>query len=143
MNSHENVISFIKKSPKSELHLHIEGSLEPELMFKLSKRNKIEIPFKSVDEIRSAYNFSNLDSFLKIYYQGSNVLITEEDFFDLTWEYILRCKKDNIVPFYMGEEIFNKYGGVKSNYFNDNDDHMMEFNKNLIQSIDNFIKSLN
>ena len=97
MNSLENVISFIKKSPKSELHLHIEGSLEPELMFKLSKRNKIEIPFKSIQEIKSAYNFTNLDSFLKIYYEGSNVLLTEEDFFDLTWEYILRCKEDNIV----------------------------------------------
>ena len=81
----------------SELHLHIEGSLEPELMFKLSKRNKIEIPFKSIEEIKSAYNFSNLDSFLKIYYEGSNVLITEQDFFDLTWEYILKCKRDNIV----------------------------------------------
>ncbi len=97
MKNTDSVISFINKTPKSELHLHIEGSLEPELMFKLSKRNKIEIPFKSVDEIRSAYNFTNLDSFLKIYYEGSNVLITEEDFFDLTWEYILRCKNDNIV----------------------------------------------
>ena len=97
MKNIDNVISFINKTPKSELHLHIEGSLEPELMFKLSKRNKIEIPFKSVDEIRSAYNFTNLDSFLKIYYEGSNVLITEEDFFDLTWEYILKCKNDNIV----------------------------------------------
>ena len=77
--------------------MHIEGSLEPELMFKLSKRNKVEIPFKSIDEIKSAYNFNNLDSFLKIYYEGSNVLITEEDFFDLTWEYIKRCKSDNIV----------------------------------------------
>ena len=97
MNSLENVTSFIKKSPKTELHLHIEGSLEPELMFKLSKRNKIEIPFKSIQEIKSAYNFTNLDSFLKIYYEGSNVLLTEEDFFDLTWEYILRCKEDNVV----------------------------------------------
>ena len=97
MNNFDGITEFIKKTPKTELHLHIEGSLEPELMFKLSKRNKVEIPFKSVDEIRSAYNFSNLDSFLKIYYQGSNVLITEEDFFDLTWEYILRCKQDNIV----------------------------------------------
>ena len=97
MNNFNTIENFIKKVPKTELHLHIEGSLEPELMFKLSKRNKIQIPFKSVDEIRSAYNFSNLDSFLKIYYQGSNVLITEEDFFDLTWEYILRCKKDKIV----------------------------------------------
>jgi len=97
MSNINNLVNFINKTPKSELHLHIEGSLEPELMFKLSKRNKIEIPFKSVEEIKSAYNFSNLDSFLKIYYEGSNVLITEEDFFDLTWEYILRCKKDNIV----------------------------------------------
>ena len=97
MNNFDGITEFIKKTPKTELHLHIEGSLEPELMFKLSKRNKVEIPFKNVDEIRSAYNFTNLDSFLKIYYQGSNVLITEEDFFDLTWEYILRCKQDNIV----------------------------------------------
>ena len=97
MSNFDGITEFIKKIPKTELHLHIEGSLEPELMFKLSKRNKVEIPFKNIDEIRSAYNFSNLDSFLKIYYQGSNVLITEEDFFDLTWEYILRCKQDKIV----------------------------------------------
>ncbi len=97
MNSFNGITDFICKSPKAELHLHIEGSLEPELMFKLSKRNKVEIPFKNVDEIRSAYNFTNLDSFLKIYYEGSNVLISEDDFFDLTWEYILRCKQDNIV----------------------------------------------
>ncbi len=93
----EQIINYINKTPKAELHLHIEGSLEPELMFKLSKRNKVEIPFKSVEEIKSAYNFTNLDSFLKIYYEGSNVLINEEDFFDLTWEYVLRCKQDNIV----------------------------------------------
>ena len=97
MKNFDVIADFINKTPKTELHLHIEGSLEPELMFKLSKRNKVKIPFKSVDEIKSAYNFSNLDSFLKIYYEGSNVLINEEDFFDLTWEYILRCKKDNIV----------------------------------------------
>ena len=97
MNNFESITQFINKSPKTELHLHIEGSLEPNLMFKLSQRNKVEIPFKSVEEIRSAYNFTNLDSFLKIYYQGSNVLINEEDFFDLTWEYILRCNQDNIV----------------------------------------------
>ena len=75
MKNSKDIINYINKIPKSELHLHIEGSLEPELMFKLSKRNKIEIPFKSVDEIRSAYNFTNLDSFLKIYYEGSNVLV--------------------------------------------------------------------
>ena len=97
MSDIDKVVNFINKTPKSELHLHIEGSLEPEQMFELSKRNKIEIPFKSVDEIRSAYNFTSLESFLKIYYEGSKVLITEEDFFDLTWKYILRCKSDNIV----------------------------------------------
>ena len=97
MDNFNKITDFINKSPKTELHLHIEGSLEPELMFKLSKRNKVEIPFKNVDEIRSAYNFTNLDSFLKIYYEGSKVLVSEEDFFDLTWEYILRCKQDNIV----------------------------------------------
>ena len=91
------VIEFIKKIPKAELHLHIEGSLEPELMFKLAKRNKIKIPFESVDEIKKAYNFHNLQSFLDIYYQGSKVLISEQDFFDLTWAYLLKAKEDNIV----------------------------------------------
>ena len=91
------IIELIKKIPKVELHLHIEGSLEPELMFELGKRNKIEIPFKSVDEIRSAYNFHDLQSFLDIYYQGSNVLIKQQDFFDLTWAYMLKCREENIV----------------------------------------------
>ena len=91
------IIELLKKIPKAELHLHIEGSLEPELMFELSKRNKIEIPFKSVDEIRSAYNFHNLQSFLDIYYQGSNVLIKQQDFFDLTWAYMLKCREESIV----------------------------------------------
>ena len=91
------IIKLIKKIPKAELHLHIEGSLEPELMFELSKRNKIEIPFKSVDEIRSAYNFHDLQSFLDIYYQGTNVLIKQQDFFDLTWAYMLKCREESIV----------------------------------------------
>ena len=88
---------FIKKLPKAELHLHIEGSLEPELMFKLSERNKVSIPFKSVEEIRAAYEFDNLQSFLDIYYAGAAVLLKEEDFYDLTWEYLLRCKEDNVI----------------------------------------------
>jgi len=91
------IVELIKKIPKAELHLHIEGSLEPELMFELSKRNKIEIPFKSVDEIRSAYNFHDLQSFLDIYYQGTNVLIKQQDFFDLTWAYMLKCREESIV----------------------------------------------
>ena len=91
------IIEFIKKIPKAELHLHIEGSLEPELMFKLARRNNIKIPFKSVKEVRSAYNFHNLQSFLNIYYQGAKVLIKEQDFFDLTWAYMLKCKENNVV----------------------------------------------
>ena len=91
------IIELIKKIPKAELHLHIEGSIEPELMFKLAKRNKVAIPFKSVDEVKLAYNFQNLQSFLDIYYRGANVMIEKKDFFDLTWSYMLKCKENNIV----------------------------------------------
>ena len=91
------IIKFIKETPKAELHLHIEGTLEPDLLFKLARRNKIQIPFANVGEIKSAYNFSNLQSFLDIYYQSTKVLINEEDFFDLTWAYLLKCKNDNVV----------------------------------------------
>ncbi|MFY3324739.1 adenosine deaminase [Vibrio fluvialis] len=93
---------FIQQLPKVELHLHIEGSLEPELMFDLAQRNQIAIPFSCPDEVRAAYQFSNLQSFLDIYYQGANVLIHEQDFFDLTWAYLLRCQQDNV----MHTEIF-------------------------------------
>jgi adenosine deaminase len=77
--------------------LHIEGTLEPEQMFALAKRNNIQIPFKNINEAKKAYNFSNLESFLKIYYEGAKVLVNEQDFFDLTWAYALKCKEDNIV----------------------------------------------
>jgi adenosine deaminase len=89
--------NFIYGLPKVELHLHIEGSLEPELMFELAKRNQVQIPFNSPEEVRAAYQFHNLQSFLDIYYQGANVLIHEQDFFDLTWAYLLRCKADNVL----------------------------------------------
>ena len=92
-----SLLEFIKKSPKAELHLHIEGTLEPEQMFALARRNNIQIPFKNINEAKKAYNFSNLESFLKIYYEGAKVLIKEQDFFDLTWAYALKCKEDNIV----------------------------------------------
>ena len=91
------IIEFIKKTPKAELHLHIEGTLEPDLLFKLAKRNDIQIPFANVNEVKSAYNFNNLESFLNIFYQGSKVLINEQDFFDLTWAYALKCKEENVV----------------------------------------------
>ena len=93
----DQIIKFIKKVPKAELHLHIEGTLEPEHMFELAKRNNVSIPYNNVEEVKSAYNFKNLDSFLNIYYQGSKVLIHEKDFFNLTWAYILKCKENNIV----------------------------------------------
>lgn len=88
---------FIAGLPKVELHLHIEGTLEPELMFALAKRNQVEIPFNSPDEVRQAYEFTDLQSFLDIYYQGANVLIKEQDFYDLTWAYLLHCQQDNVI----------------------------------------------
>jgi len=90
-------LEFIKKSPKAELHLHIEGTLEPDQMFALAKKNNIQIPFKSIEDVKTAYNFDNLDSFLKIYYESAKVLVKEQDFFDLTWAYALKCKEENIV----------------------------------------------
>ncbi|AGQ93154.1 adenosine deaminase [Vibrio parahaemolyticus] len=89
--------AFIQGLPKVELHLHIEGSLEPELMFKLAKRNGIDIPYSSPSELREAYQFEDLQSFLDLYYQGANVLRTEQDFYDLTWEYLEHCKADNVI----------------------------------------------
>jgi len=88
--------SAIARLPKVELHLHIEGSLEPELMFALAERNGVELPYASVDEVRSAYDFSDLQSFLDIYYAGACVLLTEQDFYDLTWAYLLRCRTDEV-----------------------------------------------
>ena len=91
------MIDLIQKLPKAELHLHIEGSLEPELMFRLARKNNVEIPYDSVEDVRAAYNFNNLQSFLDIYYAGANVLLTQDDFYDLTWEYILKCVEDNVI----------------------------------------------
>lgn len=87
---------FIKALPKAELHLHIEGSLEPELMFELAERNKVPLPFASVEEVQAAYEFSDLQSFLDIYYAGAGVLLQVSDFFDLTWAYIQRVQKQNV-----------------------------------------------
>ncbi|MDJ0846120.1 adenosine deaminase [Crocosphaera sp.] len=88
--------TLIKQLPKAELHIHIEGSLEPELMFKLAQRNHIKLPFNSVEEAKQAYQFNDLQSFLNIYYQGANVLCCEEDFYDLTWHYLQKAKEQNI-----------------------------------------------
>ncbi|MEE9448163.1 MAG: adenosine deaminase [Arenicellales bacterium] len=89
-------LDFIRALPKAELHLHIEGSLEPELLFSLAERNGITLPFKTIEDVRAAYQFSNLQDFLDIYYQGMSVLITEQDFFDLTMAYLLRAKEDGV-----------------------------------------------
>nr|WP_216601999.1 adenosine deaminase [Vibrio coralliilyticus] len=92
-----NQTEFIRQLPKVELHLHIEGSLEPEMMFELALRNQIALPFTTPEEVKAAYEFTNLQSFLDIYYQGAKVLIHEQDFYDLTWAYLLRCKADNVI----------------------------------------------
>ncbi|AQW61020.1 adenosine deaminase [Vibrio owensii] len=89
--------AFIQGLPKVELHLHIEGSLEPELLFELAQRNNIDIPYESPQALRKAYEFEDLQSFLDIYYQGANALRTEQDFYDLTWAYLERCKADNVI----------------------------------------------
>jgi adenosine deaminase len=88
--------AFIDKLPKAELHLHIEGTFEPELMFKLAKRNNIDLPYESVEALHKAYDFSELQDFLDIYYQGMNVLRTEQDFYDLTWAYLQRVNEQSV-----------------------------------------------
>jgi len=88
---------FIKALPKAELHLHIEGSLEPELMLSLAEKNGITLPYATLADIEAAYHFDDLQSFLDLYYLGAGVLIHEQDFYDLMWRYMLRCKAENIV----------------------------------------------
>ena len=87
---------FIQALPKAELHIHLEGSFEPELMFEIAERNRIAIPYKSVEEVKAAYQFSDLQSFLDIYYAGAEVLRTERDFYDLTKEYLKKCAQQNV-----------------------------------------------
>ena len=88
--------TFIEGLPKAELHLHIEGTFEPELMFEIANRNGISLPYASVEALHEAYDFGELQDFLDIYYQGMNVLLTEQDFFDLTWAYINKVNADNV-----------------------------------------------
>ncbi len=87
---------FIRGLPKAELHLHIEGTLEPEMMFEIAQRNGVELRFADVEEVRAAYSFGNLQSFLDIYYEGMNVLRRERDFYDLTRAYLERAKADGV-----------------------------------------------
>ena len=92
-----NIEAFIHNLPKAELHMHIEGSFEPELMFAIAKRNNIKLKYTSIDDIKKAYQFSSLQDFLNIYYEGMNVLITEKDFYDLAWDYFEKAKKQNVL----------------------------------------------
>ncbi|MBU0533058.1 adenosine deaminase [Candidatus Micrarchaeota archaeon] len=88
---------FITGIPKSELHLHIEGTFEPDLMFKIAQRNSIELKYNSIEELKAAYNFSNLQDFLDLYYEGAKVLIKEKDFYDLTTAYLEKAQQQNIL----------------------------------------------
>ncbi len=88
---------FIDRLPKAELHVHIEGTLEPELMFQLAERNAVALRYSTVEEARTAYRFSDLQSFLDIYYEGARVLLREEDFHDLTWAYLLKARQNNVI----------------------------------------------
>lgn len=89
----DNTTGFIDELPKAELHLHIEGTLEPEMMFELAERNKLSIAYRSIEQLRNAYQFENLQSFLDIYYQGMAVLLQEQDFYDLTYAYLKMAEK--------------------------------------------------
>jgi len=94
---------FLNALPKAELHLHLEGSLEPELMFMLAERNGVALPYSSVEQLRKAYDFGNLQDFLDLYYQGAAVLQTEQDFYDLMWAYIEHCQAQHVIhiePFF-------------------------------------------
>jgi adenosine deaminase len=88
--------ALIQSLPKCELHIHIEGSLEPELMFALARRNNIRLPYDSIEAVRRAYQFGNLQDFLDVYYLGMSVLITEQDFYDLAFTYLTRAQADNV-----------------------------------------------
>jgi len=88
--------SLLRQMPKAELHIHIEGSLEPEMIFALAQRNGVALPYDTVAALRAAYAFSDLQSFLDIYYAGASVLLTEQDFFDMTWAYLLRAQQDQV-----------------------------------------------
>ena len=91
-----NIAAFAAALPKAELHLHIEGTLEPELMFAIAARNGVRLPYSSVEEVRAAYEFSSLQDFLDIYYAGANALLELQDFYDLTWAYLEKAFTQNV-----------------------------------------------
>jgi len=93
----EALPGILCRMPKAELHIHIEGSLEPEMIFALATRNRIQLPYPTIQELRAAYAFTDLQSFLQIYYAGAGVLLKEEDFFDMAWAYLVRAKAENVL----------------------------------------------
>ncbi|MBS7808967.1 adenosine deaminase [Variovorax sp. PCZ-1] len=93
----ERLPELLRRIPKAELHIHIEGSLEPEMIFKLAQRNGVTIPYASVEDLRKAYAFTNLQSFLDIYYAGASVLLKEQDFYDMAWAYLEKAALDNVI----------------------------------------------
>lgn len=93
----KNLKHWVASLPKVELHLHIEGSLEPDLMMALAKKHQVDLPYANIEDVRKAYDFEDLQSFLNLYYFGASVLKDEDDFYQLMWNYLLRCKDDNVV----------------------------------------------
>jgi adenosine deaminase len=93
----KNLKQWVASLPKVELHLHIEGSLEPDLMMALAKKHRVDLPYANIEDVRKAYDFEDLQSFLDLYYLGASVLKDEDDFYQLMWNYLLRCKDDNVV----------------------------------------------
>lgn len=92
-----DIISYVSDMPKAELHLHIEGTLEPEMMMALAEKHGVVLPYATLEDVHAAYNFSDLQSFLDLYYFGASVLREESDFFDLMWAYLVKCRQQNIV----------------------------------------------
>jgi len=95
-NTSSSPLSWLAQLPKVELHVHLEGSLEPQMLFDLAIRNHIKLPYENVSAVKEAFQFTQLQDFLDIYYQAAQVLITEQDFYDLTWAYLLKCKEQNV-----------------------------------------------
>lgn len=95
--SRTHLLSLLRTAPKAELHIHIEGSLEPELIFELAQRNQIALPYADVEDLRAAYAFTNLQTFLDVYYAGASVLVTDADFDAMAWAYFQRAANDNVV----------------------------------------------
>jgi adenosine deaminase len=97
MSTSDRALELIERLPKAELHLHIEGTLEPEMVLRLASKNRVDLPYATTEELIRLYDFESLQSFLDLYYQATAVLQTEEDFYDLTWAYLKRCQADKVV----------------------------------------------